>query len=575
MSPRRSFEILSYDDPRQREKWRSLCRSFKEIDIFFYPEYVYLFELKGDGKAQCFVYYDGDRGIVIYPFLIRAIKEESFLHDISPNFRDITSPYGHGGYLRNNEQVKMKGFFRKFHDFCDDNNIISEFIRFHPLLDNYSYSSAVEIREFSETIGIDLTGTADDIWKGIRPTSRNKIRKAQKNNIKIVKDEKYEKLSDFYEIYVNTMQRIGAQKYYYFSMQWFHDLVRLLTENVALFHSEYDGRIITSAIFLFTDNYIHYFLSGSVHELRNLGANNLLLYEVALWAKNRGIQFLHLGGGYKPNDPLFKFKASFSPVRKPYYIGKVVHNNVSYQYLLQKRRLMLGDQGTEGKFFPAYRNEDMGSIIIVGASGHARVCMDILLAQGKKIIGLYDDNPNLGDLGIHEYKILGNIESFISSLKDDDFIIAIGDNNDRKRICQLIIEKYPRPPINAVHPSATISPTITMGYGNFIAPGVIINADTILGNYTIINTGATIDHDCVIQDYAQISPGCNIAGNVTIEEGAFLGTGAVVIPGKTVGAWAIVGAGAVVIHDILPFTTAVGVPARVIKQHGKNREADL
>ncbi len=81
MSPRRSFEILSYDDPTQREKWRSICRSFKEIDIFFYPEYVYLFELKGDGKAHCFVYYDGDRGIVIYPFLIREIKEVSFLHD--------------------------------------------------------------------------------------------------------------------------------------------------------------------------------------------------------------------------------------------------------------------------------------------------------------------------------------------------------------------------------------------------------------------------------------------------------------------------------------------------------------
>lgn len=206
-------------------------------------------------------------------------------------------------------------------------------------------------------------------------------------------------------------------------------------------------------------------------------------------------------------------------------------------------------------------------IIIIGASGHARVCLDILLANGKAIIGFCDDDPTLGGLSVNGYPILGKVGEVIHGGHKGkiDFFVAIGINKHRKKIIELLIKCNISPEINLIHPSAIISPRVSIGLGNFIAPGVIINTDTKIGNYTIINTGTTIDHDNFIHDFAQISPGCNLAGIVTVEEQAFLGTGAIVIPNKTIGAQAVVGAGAVVIHDIPPFSTAVGVPARVIK----------
>lgn len=211
----------------------------------------------------------------------------------------------------------------------------------------------------------------------------------------------------------------------------------------------------------------------------------------------------------------------------------------------------------------------MDKVVIIGASGHARVCLEILEAQGRKVMGFYDDDVSLVGTRLHGYKILGNVLDLIPTLADGDkkFIVAIGNNDDRKNIIGLIKDKCHRDPINAIHPSAIISERTVIGVGNFIAAGVIINTGTILGDYVIINTGATIDHDNKIEDFAQISPGCNMAGNVTVEKGVFIGTGAIIIPGKKIGSHAIIGAGAVVIDDIPPFSTAVGVPARVIKQN--------
>jgi sugar O-acyltransferase (sialic acid O-acetyltransferase NeuD family) len=211
----------------------------------------------------------------------------------------------------------------------------------------------------------------------------------------------------------------------------------------------------------------------------------------------------------------------------------------------------------------------MSQVIIIGASGHAQVCLEILEAQGLEVIGFYDDDPKLAGTTLHGYPILGKISQSMPELNDNnrEYIVAIGNNEDRRNIVASLKIICNKDPINAIHPSAIISERTKIGVGNFIAAGVIINTGTLLGDYVIVNTGATLDHDNHIKDFAQISPGCNLAGNVTIEESVFIGTGAIIIPGKTIGRHAIIGAGAVVISNIPPFSTAVGVPARVIKQH--------
>lgn len=574
------WEVLSYDHPAEREKWRELYHRFPPgaIDVFYLPEYARLFELHGDGRACCFVYWETPDRFVIYPFHLRFIRDIPEFRHVDPEWTDIINPYGYGGYLASQPGMDLAGFFRAFRDYCRERRVVSELVRFHPLLGNFdSCRPFISAYRQSPVVVVDLTRGPEAVWQGFSPACRNKIRKARKHGVRILVDEAGEHLDAFHRLYTATMARVGARDYYYFSRPWFDQLIRLLEGRAVFFHALLEDRIIASSLFLHDGKYMHYYLSGSDQAYKNFAANNLILQEAALWGQGRGISRLNLGGGVEPDDNLFKFKASFSALTLYHLLAQIINHSMLYHDLLQIK--MKSSQIADHTFFPLYRYATpsrlkKSQVIILGASGHAKVCLDYLLLEGWEVVGFFDDNPQIMGSDVHGYPVLGNIDEAISIIEEKGIkaVIAIGDNISRCKIAFLLKRnlKKIRPGdffINIIHPSAIISDRLTeINFGNFIGPGAIINSNTKIGSFVIINTGATIDHDNIIKDFAQISPGCNLAGNVTIEEGAFLGTGAVVIPGKTIGAYATIGAGAVVIEDIPPYCTAVGVPARVIKR---------
>lgn len=195
----------------------------------------------------------------------------------------------------------------------------------------------------------------------------------------------------------------------------------------------------------------------------------------------------------------------------------------------------------------------MATINLFGASGHSKVIMDIILAQGDKVNCLYDDNP-------HYYKI-HNIPVY----KADDtyvqgpLIISIGSNRVRKTIS----ERYPLEYVKAVHPQSIISPSAIIGLGTVVMQNALIQADSRVGNHCIINSGASIDHECVIEDFVHVSPHATLCGNVHIGEGTWIGAGSTIIPGIKIGRWCTIGAGSVVIRDIPDGVTAYGNPCRI------------
>ena len=205
------------------------------------------------------------------------------------------------------------------------------------------------------------------------------------------------------------------------------------------------------------------------------------------------------------------------------------------------------------------------SVIIIGAGGHAKVIIEILKSCNIKIaycIGKENDSETC--LGIPVLKEDHNLEKlFNTGLKK--IFVAIGSNNLRAKITKEIKE-IGFEIINAISPYSIISKSATLGTGIAIMPGAIINASCNISDNSIINTGATIDHDCSVGIGCHIGPQCALAGNVTIGEGTFLGIGTKVIPGILIGTNSILGAGSVVINNINSNCTAVGVPAKPIKQ---------
>ncbi|WP_236614015.1 acetyltransferase [Nafulsella turpanensis] len=202
--------------------------------------------------------------------------------------------------------------------------------------------------------------------------------------------------------------------------------------------------------------------------------------------------------------------------------------------------------------------QDSGqSMYLYGASGHAKVIIDVLQSAGIRVSGIFDDNPALETL--NGIKVLGK---FSGQELDAPLLVSIGNNRVRARIAGKLQFSFG----SAVHTSALISPSARIGEGTVVMQGAIIQAAAHIGSHVIINTGASVDHDCFIDNFVHISPGAVLSGNVQVGEGAYVGAGALVIPGVKIGRWCTIGAGAVVIRDIPDRVTAVGNPARIIKQ---------
>ena len=190
---------------------------------------------------------------------------------------------------------------------------------------------------------------------------------------------------------------------------------------------------------------------------------------------------------------------------------------------------------------------------LFGASGHAKVIIDILKASGVRVDGLIDDNPNIDQLQGYPVRHTFTGES--------PFIISIGNNKIRKQVAERLQTSYGK----AIHPSAILSPTAKIGDGTVVMQGAILQADAKVGKHCIINTGASVDHECVINDYVHVSPHATLCGNVHGGEGSWIGAGTTIIPNLNVGKWCVIGAGSVITEDIPDRVLAYGNPCRIIR----------
>lgn len=191
---------------------------------------------------------------------------------------------------------------------------------------------------------------------------------------------------------------------------------------------------------------------------------------------------------------------------------------------------------------------------LFGASGHAKVIIDILKATNTEISGLVDDNSDINEL--LGYPVFHN-RTDISPV-----IVSIGINATRKNVVGKLTGIFGK----AIHPLAVISDTVVIGEGTVIMQGAIIQSDAKIGRHCIINTGASVDHECMIEDFVHISPHATLCGNVTVGEGTWIGAGTTIIPGIKIGRWCVIGAGSVVTKDIPDHVLAVGNRCKVIKQ---------
>ena len=343
--------VLTVYSMEQSEQWDAIVRSFKEYDVYWLSGYVKAFQLHGDGEPLLFFYDDANtRGINVV--MKRDVaKDERFRGKIEEGrYFDFATPYGYGGWIIEGE--KTEELFGEYKKWLERNGIISEFVRFHPMVKNHEASRFFyEVIQLGKVVHMDLS-SPEDIWNNITGKNRNMIRKATKNGIVIYNGRSPEIYEQFRTIYNGTMDRDDAEEYYYFGKEFYQSVLEDLPQNAQVFWAEKEGQVIAASIMLATNGRMNYHLSGSLREFGSLAPSNLLLYQAALWGCANGYMTLYLGGGVgSGEDSLFKFKrAFFKGDLNHFYIGKRVCDQEKYDELLGMRT-EIDNPG----YFPKYR----------------------------------------------------------------------------------------------------------------------------------------------------------------------------------------------------------------------------
>jgi hypothetical protein len=250
---------------------------------------------------------------------------------------DVITPYGYGGPAGRD----VREFWRTYDGWCRANGVVTTFVRFHPLYAN-AREAPIHVEPLAPTIAWRLE--QDDLFAPMHLNHRRAVRKAQKAGVTVTAGEG---VGDFVPLYEETMRRAGAAAFYFFGAAYWGALERA---GVVRFDAQLDGDVVASALCLASPPWLHYHLGASSDEGRRIGAMHLLFLEAATWARARGYERFHLGGGVGGReDSLHEFKRRFDPEGLvDAAVGKAVHDEDAYA------RLTGGETGFDG-FFPAYR----------------------------------------------------------------------------------------------------------------------------------------------------------------------------------------------------------------------------
>lgn len=202
----------------------------------------------------------------------------------------------------------------------------------------------------------------------------------------------------------------------------------------------------------------------------------------------------------------------------------------------------------------------MKRIVLIGASGHGKVCAEIAEKSEKyKEIIFVDDNPLIKKCG--KYNVCGTVDDCYKYIEDDTyFFVSIGNHKHREKIQEKIEKRY-GVVTTLIHPKAVISKAVSIGVGTVVMAGTVINPNVVIGKGCIINTSSSVDHDCNIADWCHVAVGAHICGTVNIGGGTWIGAGAIVNNNINICHNCVIGAGTLVIKNIDNPGTYVGVPA--------------
>jgi hypothetical protein len=309
----------------------------EQKDVYFTPEYYKLYQELGDGEAKCFVYKNFEN-IALYPFLINCVNYLGY--ELDRQYFDIQGAYGYNGIVTSTyDNNFIKNFYSAFNAYCENENIIAEFSRFHPLLKNHLFSKQyLQVIFDRKIIYLDLKNNYDSIFSNFQTTTRKQIKRASKKyNLRVtIYENDISILDTFYQIYFEAMVRVKSIPYLFFNKSYFKSLIKN-TQNVC-FIAYHEEKPIAAILAFYNNHYINGHLGGSLSSYLHFSPISLLYSEMIKFGQIKNCQYLNIGGGAtkNPEDTLLSFKLNFSSKTSDFFIGKRILDTKIYNEVIRQ-----------------------------------------------------------------------------------------------------------------------------------------------------------------------------------------------------------------------------------------------
>ncbi|MGK7376296.1 GNAT family N-acetyltransferase [Planococcus sp. 1R117A] len=321
-------------------------------DVFFMSEWGKAYESQDQGECTVFEV-KNDIGHIFYSFVLRPIPIQAG----GTIYYDAITPFGQSGPIILNCQPGKKMelaalFDQEFQAYCEQNNVVAEYIRFNSWLKNIEdFKDIYSIDNRGITMYIDLT-VNDYFLDEFKSSTRQQVRRALKNNVEIEYDFTGNTIHEFHRLYQIMAKRNDIPEYYQFSEELLRNSFDLLEGKQFIIYVKHEGINISAALFVHHKDYLHYHLSANDPAYFHLAGNSLILHEGCRWGVENGKKELHLGGA--STDVLYRFKRGFTKT-EPLDIltGKKIRIPEAYRMLSD---IKASKEGIENpSHFPMYR----------------------------------------------------------------------------------------------------------------------------------------------------------------------------------------------------------------------------
>lgn len=174
-------------------------------------------------------------------------------------------------------------------------------------------------------------------------------------------------------------------------------------------------------------------------------------------------------------------------------------------------------------------------IILLGAGGHCRSCIDVVEQNGRfTIAGIVDRAGASSGDDLFGYRIIGTDDDLASLRRQYQYALVTTGQIQSAAIRVKLFEKldglgFQLPSI--VSPKAHVSSHATVAGGSIVMHGAIVNAAARIGRNCILNTNSLVEHDATIGDHCHVSTGAIVNGGSSLGAYSFLGSHATMIHG--------------------------------------------